>query len=701
MESYMHPSVSPHISRSISATSVPAHSPQPKLLQPYPPSNKDFECNELHTPDGIYQLLHEVFLSTCQPQFSQGTQVVLVNAKSSNNSLSAANASLGVTSTKTSSTTSSVSEQMLTMTPVTERLPENESSEDENQDAIYFGAVDPTKKSQALPIPNASRQRQPQHVASSSSSSMERGILPATLRATPISTHTNGHSPGYAGNITPTTSTPYIQSQQHHEAQAPPPTLTVPEGSTSTSIGGSSSVGSLSSLFSRNSLRHHHHHHHRKPKNSLIKTNSSFVLRMSIHDQLSKILASRSIDDTYLFYNLGTNFVWMDGGQKIKESLSKITFSKAYPTCHDVNRTTNSSEHMDVIIGFSSGDCMWYDPISSKYARLNKGGIVNASAATCVKWVPGSDELFMVSHSDGSILLMDKERDDQAFAPAQPSSWAEQQFQVTKPRKSAKYNPVSHWKVSSKGVTAFEFSPDGSNVAVVCADGTMRVIDYTNERLCDVYAGYFGRLNCVAWSPDGRYILTGGQDDLVTIWSLHEQKIVARCQGHKSWVTSVAFDPWKCDDKVYRFGSVGEDCRMILWDFSYSALHRPKHKLRYSSTPHSPKEPPKSPPIISSNAPVRRKSKLSRFRRRTSRSANVFGNGGMDEDEDDDMYSHEQALHLRLATVHPILNKNQVPYLQPVMAHTVHADPCSFISFHKECIVTADRRGRVRTWGRP
>jgi catabolite repression protein CreC len=84
-------------------------------------------------------------------------------------------------------------------------------------------------------------------------------------------------------------------------------------------------------------------------------------------------------------------------------------------------------------------------------------------------------------------------------------------------------------------------------------------------------------------------VLTGGQDDLVSIWSLAERRIVARCQGHHSWVTSVAFDSWRCDDRNYRFGSVGEDCRLLLWDFSVGMLHRPKAvkihlNLRYIST---------------------------------------------------------------------------------------------------------------------
>lgn len=81
---------------------------------------------------------------------------------------------------------------------------------------------------------------------------------------------------------------------------------------------------------------------------------------------------------------------------------------------------------------------------------------------------------------------------------------------------------------------------------------------------------------CVCWSPDGKYIVTGGQDDLVSIWSLAERRIVARCAGHHSWVTAVAFDPWRCDGKNYRFGSVGEDTRLALWDFSLGTLHRPK-----------------------------------------------------------------------------------------------------------------------------
>ena len=37
-------------------------------------------------------------------------------------------------------------------------------------------------------------------------------------------------------------------------------------------------------------------------------------------------------------------------------------------------------------------------------------------------------------------------------------------------------------------------------------------------------------------SPDGKYVLTGGEDDLVTVWSMEDRKVVAWGEGHNSWV---------------------------------------------------------------------------------------------------------------------------------------------------------------------
>lgn len=40
-------------------------------------------------------------------------------------------------------------------------------------------------------------------------------------------------------------------------------------------------------------------------------------------------------------------------------------------------------------------------------------------------------------------------------------------------------------------------------------------------------------------SMDGKYILTGGEDDLVQVWSMEDRKVVAWGEGHNSWVSLV------------------------------------------------------------------------------------------------------------------------------------------------------------------
>ncbi|KAF9112698.1 hypothetical protein BGX27_002919 [Mortierella sp. AM989] len=311
----------------------------------------------------------------------------------------------------------------------------------------------------------------------------------------------------------------------------------------------------------------------KKPKNNIAKTNSTFVAKITTNEHLSKILANRVNEDVYVFWNTGRTFSWSDLGQKPNEPLSHISFSKAFPTTHDVNILTRSCDHLDVIIGFSTGDIIWFNPLSNKYSRLNKQAIIKNSAVTMIRWMPGSESQFMASFQDGTMVIMDKDRDDNTYSPSNPPH--ENGFHATKP-KSGRHNPITHWNISRKPVKAFAFSPDLQHVAVVALDGGLRIIDFRQERLIETFQSYFGALNCVCWSPDGKYILTGGQDDLVTIWSFKDLRIVARCQGHHSYVTGVAFDSWRCDERNYRFGSVGEDAKLLLWDFSVGALHKPK-----------------------------------------------------------------------------------------------------------------------------
>ncbi|POR31494.1 Putative catabolite repression protein creC [Tolypocladium paradoxum] len=426
----------------------------------------------------------------------------------------------------------------------------------------------------------------------------------------------------------------------------------------------------------------------KKPKNNVTKSNSSFISRVIVNESLSKRLADRPSDGIFAFANINRAFQWLDLSSANKQDyLTKILFTKAHCLSHDVNKTAKSASHIDVIMGFSTGEVIWWEPISQRYTRLNKNGVINNTPVSTIRWIPGSENLFLAAHMDGSLVVYDKEKDDAQFSPEEEGSSANGsdageasngthhgnriQIQKSVYSKNQKTNPVAAWKLSNQRINAFAFSPDNRHLAVVCEDGTLRIIDYLREELLDLFNSYYGGLTCVGWTPDGKYVLTGGQDDLISIWSLAESALVARCQGHQSWVTALAFDPWRCDDRNYRFGSVGEDGRLCLWDFGVGMLYRPKNPARQRG---SVSAPPGLPQRTDSASPLG-------YRMRS--------NSGVDGDEEGDGISH------------PVEPRARIPMLPPVLTTVIDTHPACWLDFTEDAIITSCKSGHVRTWNRP
>lgn len=475
-----------------------------------------------------------------------------------------------------------------------------------------------------------------------------------------------------------------------------------------------------------------------RPRHNMKTTSSAFVTRHQTAEGLNRILGSKQGDVTYVFFNSGKSIFWSETGIRAKDPLARITFS-AYPTCHDINMETVAPDRLDVIIGFNTGDLVWFDAISSRYVRINKQSCITASPCTCVRWVPRSPVLFVVSHADGTVMVYDKEREDGSFTPVSPDAGIPQSLSVpstsskehahspshtnslepgtasgsgtgsssqtssvlpgapgtawdplddilvSRPpwhpavissaeRDSRKVlkNPLSHWRVSRRGVLDFVFSPDVQYIAAVSDDGCLRIIDALNERLIDTYASYFGALTCVDWSPDGRFILTGGQDDLVTVVSPWDQRIVARCQGHSSFISAVKFDTHRCDGRTYRFGSVAEDSKFILWDFSSGALHRPKMS------------------VSQHHARMSLSSTLSLVRRHP-------------------IGADPSTLQLQLPQngegmgrrFHPAPARSEVAVVQPVLTKAIDGEILTHLDFLPTSVLTSNKAGLVKVWVRP
>ncbi|RKO98862.1 hypothetical protein CXG81DRAFT_15341 [Caulochytrium protostelioides] len=231
-----------------------------------------------------------------------------------------------------------------------------------------------------------------------------------------------------------------------------------------------------------------------------------------------------------------------------------------------------------------------------------------------------------------------------------------------------KFNPRAWWQVGSDPVAAVVFSPDGTHVAIASLAGRLLVVDHARLQLTAVFPAYFGGVTCAAWSPDGRYVVAGGHDDLVTIWMPRGAaggRIVARCQGHASWVNAVQFDPWRCTDRSYRFGSVGEDARLCLWDFNSSTLHKPRSTIRRTATTLS---------------------------RTASRPASRAALAPLAADPPPPLLVED--------VVHPILPKDQVSILEPCVAQPLGNGPLCDLIFREHELVVSHRTGQITIFQR-
>jgi WD40 repeat protein len=118
--------------------------------------------------------------------------------------------------------------------------------------------------------------------------------------------------------------------------------------------------------------------------------------------------------------------------------------------------------------------------------------VINRTAVSDIKWLPNSENLFLASHMDGSLIVYDKEKEDAPFvaeqqapmpdvAPHEKTRRISLTIKKSVNSKNQKFNPVAAWKGSNSKINAFSISPDCRHLAVVSEDGTLRIIDYLNE----------------------------------------------------------------------------------------------------------------------------------------------------------------------------------------------------------------------------
>ncbi|EDO40241.1 predicted protein [Nematostella vectensis] len=417
----------------------------------------------------------------------------------------------------------------------------------------------------------------------------------------------------------------------------------------------------------------------------------------------------------------------------LTKPLDKRIYKGTIPTCHDFNLLTRSAESLELLIGFSAGQVQLLDPIRQEVNKLfNEERIVDKSKVTCLHWIPGSEHLFLVAHESSNMYVYNKEHPPGSMPLSYSAMKQGPGYSIHSVKSKTVRNPVCKWNVGEGGINEFSFSPDCKHIALVTQDGYLRVFDFDAQTLYGVMKSYFGGLTCVCWSPDGKYVVTGGEDDLITVWSFHELRVIARGQGHQSWISVVAFDPYttsvciggRMDDSdeeeveqngvpvsapsqdvkgliSYRIGSVGQDTMLMLWDLGDDVL-RPQRPRNRSIRTHTltSSQHLNSNSICNGPSSSWESSTPNHNSNAVAPATNITKNLTQ-------VHSLSKSVELLVNTrncspgtsICPSMD--EAPMLEPLVAKKIAHERLTSIVFREDCIVTACQEGFVRTWARP
>ena len=156
------------------------------------------------------------------------------------------------------------------------------------------------------------------------------------------------------------------------------------------------------------------------------------------------------------------------------------------------------------------------------------------------------------------------------FAP-QNSKISMQFLKLFQKTAIVKMGKMEHWSKKfflilaghDEWVTSVAFSPDGKHIVSGSRDNTVRVWDaQTGQSVMDPLKGHNNFVTSVAFSPDSRHIVSGSLDNTFRVRDAQTgQSVIASLKGHDDRVTSVAFSP---DGRHIVSGSFDKTVR--VWD---------------------------------------------------------------------------------------------------------------------------------------
>lgn len=126
----------------------------------------------------------------------------------------------------------------------------------------------------------------------------------------------------------------------------------------------------------------------------------------------------------------------------------------------------------------------------------------------------------------------------------------------------------------------------GNNAAIACGDGMIRIIDLRHLKVKSEFIAHKGSVYTVRFSPDGRFLLSGGKDAHLNVWGMMAGtglwNMKKSIPAHNYAIYSIVFSP-----NGNYFATASRDKTIKIWDANTFEILSRINKEQYDGHIHS------------------------------------------------------------------------------------------------------------------